>query len=315
MKKIFKIIFTMIALGVVVFLFRAQFSQIVSSLQNKYLPCSEPITYSLGSFDDRFGISKDEFLKVVNIAKSTWEKSIDKNLFTYVPDGNGSLKINLIYDIRQEASQKLKDIGITVSDTKASYSDLKSKYNAMQADYIKSKTSFESRVILFQNRQNAYNKEVEYLNSKGGASKDDFNRLNQEKNYLDAEFTEINKLQNQLNLMADNVNAFVVVLNRLVSSLNIEVKKFNTIGGELGGEFEEGTYKEDSTGREIDIYQFDNEGKLARVLTHEMGHALGLEHLENPKAVMYRLNNGVNEDLTLDDILALKKRCGLSASF
>ncbi|HCY17892.1 TPA: hypothetical protein DHT42_01705, partial [Candidatus Nomurabacteria bacterium] len=67
------------------------------------------------------------------------------------------------------------------------------------------------------------------------------------------------------------------------------------------------------TGREIDIYQFDNKGKLARVLTHEFGHALELEHLENSKAVMYRLNNGVNEKLTIDDILALKKRCNLLA--
>ena len=48
-------------------------------------------------------------------------------------------------------------------------------------------------------------------------------------------------------------------------------------------------------------------------ILHEFGHALGLEHLENSKAVMYRLNNGVNEKLTIDDILALKKRCNLLA--
>jgi predicted Zn-dependent protease len=91
----------------------------------------------------------------------------------------------------------------------------------------------------------------------------------------------------------------------------MEVKKFNTIGEELGGEFEEGTYREDASGRQIDIYQFDTKGKLARVLAHEFGHALGLAHLENPKAVMYRLNNGVNEKLVADDILALKKHCGI----
>lgn len=296
-----------------VFLFRAPLTQVLLSLQNKYLPCSHPITYSVGSFDERFGISKEKFLSIANTAKETWEKSIDKQLFTYAPNGDGELKINLIYDIRQEASQKLKNIGITVSDSKASYNDLKSRYNTMQADYLKLKTEFESRVTAFQNRQNAYAKEVVYFNANGGASETDFNRLNKEKNYLDTEFIEINKLQAGLNSEVDNINALVVVLNRLVSSLNLEVKKFNTIGSDLGGEFEEGTYKESSAGREIDIFQFDNEGKLARVLTHEFGHALGLEHLENPKAVMYRLNNGVNEKLMIDDILALKKRCGLSA--
>ena len=311
MKKIFRIVFYLIAIGAVVFLFRTPLAQIFSILQNKYLPCNQPITYSLGSFDERFGVSKEKFLNIITISKKTFEKSIDKELFIYAPSGN--LKINLIYDIRQEASQKLKDIGITVSDTRASYNDLKSRYTAMQADYLKLKTEFESRVALFKNRQSTYEKEVMSLNKKGGASKDEYNRLSKEKNYLDTEFAEINKLQTEINFKIENINALVVVLNRLVSSLNIEVDKFNTIGGELGGEFEEGTYKEGPAGREIDIFQFDNEGKLARVLTHEFGHALGLEHLENAKAVMYYLNNGVNEKLTAEDITALRKRCDLFA--
>ncbi len=314
MKKIFRIIVVLIALGVLFFLSQYRITQILSIVQNKYSPCSQPITYSLGSFDTRFNISKEEFLKKVNIAESTWEQSINKELFTYKPNGDGVLKINLVYDVRQEASQKLKDIGITVNDSRTSYDDLKLKYDSMQSAYIKFKKDFESRVVLFQDRQNVYAKEVEYSNANGGASKEDFDRLNKEKDYLDIEFARINKLQEEINSKVENINAIVIVLNRLVSSLNIEVKKFNTIGSQLGGEFEEGTYQETSNGKEIDIYQFDNKGKLARVLTHEFGHALGLGHLENPKAVMYRLNNGVNEKLTSEDILALKTHCGVSIS-
>jgi len=313
MKKILKIIFYIIAVGVVVFLFQNPLRQILLNLQNKYLPCSYPITYSIGSFDQKFGLSKEKFLNIINIAEKTWEKSIDKELFTYAPNGDGDLKINLIYDIRQEATEKLKDIGITVNDTRASYNDLKSNYDAMQVDYKNKKIELEARITSFNNRQNIYNEEIAYFNTIGGAPQNDYNRLNKEKIYLDTEFSEINKMQTKFNSLVDNINALVIVLNRLASSLNIEVKKFNTIGNELGGEFEEGTYQEGPDGREIDIFQFDNEGKLTRVLTHEFGHALGLEHLENPKAVMYRLNNGVNEKLTIEDILALKKHCDLSA--
>lgn len=315
MKKILRIVFSLIALGVLVFLFQDPLRQAVLNLQNKYLPCSWPITYSLSSFDTKFGISKEEFLRIVNIAKEEWEQPISKELFVFAPNGDGDLKINLIYDIRQEASQKLKDIGITVNDTKASYDDLKERYNAMQADYLKLKAQFETRVASFQSRQNAYNQEVAYFNANGGAPQNDYDRLNREKDYLNAESGRLNNLQTELNFTVNNINALVVVLNRLANTLNIEVKKYNTIGSELGGEFEEGTYQDGPNGREIDIYQFDNKNKLARVLTHEFGHALGLLHLENPKAVMYRLNNGVNEKLTIDDILALKKRCGISSAF
>ena len=160
MKKVFSTLFSLIASGAIIFLFRTQFTQIFLSLQSEYFPCRQPITYSIGFFDDRFNLSEEQFLRVVNIAEEAWEESINKELFTYIPNGEGILKVNLIYDARQEATQKLEDIGIRVSDSKASYNDLKSRYSAMQADYLTLKAEFESRVVLFQNRQDAYEKEV-----------------------------------------------------------------------------------------------------------------------------------------------------------
>lgn len=63
-------------------------------------------------------------------------------------------------------------------------------------------------------------------------------------------------------------------MNQLIVILNLNVNQFNTVSHSNGEEFEEGEYVRDISGERINIYEFDGEKKLIRVLTHELGHAL-----------------------------------------
>ncbi len=236
-------------------------------------PCAHPVAYGLGAIDPRFEIATSTLLAQTMAASAIWNKAAGQVLLGYDP--NAKLKINLVYDER-EANAKL---GREIARQQAGLDSTRTALDALQAD--------------FSARQAAYNQKVREVNARGGATKKEATALEVEKDALES--------------LADSLNSRVAGYNASVRALNSEIKKYDELAGRP---FEEGQYVRDAKGERINIFEFVGAEQLERVLAHELGHALGLDHTEDPKSIMYAKNESGNLIPTNDDLAALKALCG-----
>jgi predicted Zn-dependent protease len=267
-------------------------------------PCSSPLHYQIKGIDPKFGISTTTFASDVASAADIWNKALGKDLFVYDP--KGSLTISLEYDKRQATTDRNKVLTSSIDgttkiaeSTRAEYLDLTDKYESMKADYDGSVTSFNKRAA-------AYEAEVASVNARGGASKTEYARLSAEKNALTTLQTDLENKRKAINDMASQINSFIDTYNILVAKINENVSVVNSTAGQ---QIEEGIYDPNDTS--ITIYEFSDKNKLIRVLAHELGHSLGLDHNLDPLSIMYKLNQANNLTLSSNDLSDLKTVCNI----
>ena len=270
-------------------------------------PCQEPITYRLGKVDERFNLTREEFRTAVNIAAAMWGKPFYRDLFR--EDPKGIIEINLRYDYRQEATDRLKKLNYKIDRSRSSYEELKSRLENLKMEYEQKKAGLNSDFNDYNEKVNAFNTESESWNRRGEVPQSVHTRLMKEKDELVILNDNLHTRQEEMKSLVDTINSIVVVLNEITSNNNLDLVDQQDIGNTLGREFCEGFYEYKNGKRSITIYQYDNEHRLVRVLAHEFGHALGLNHSKSAGAVMYPIIQSDSPELATDDITALKGRC------
>lgn len=273
----------------------------------KIFPCSRPLKYSIGSVDPKFEISQEELILLAQEAESIWNKALNKDILKY--EENAEFKINLIFDERQEQTLEAEKLNQDLKKLEISHDTLLKEYDSLSEFYKQKFNAYNEAVDEYEDDLKDYNKEVDYWNEKGGISEDEYDRLKKEKKNLEKEYKNLEKRRTEVNNLANKTNNLTLKENQIVNTYN---DSLNTYKSEFGDsrEFEKGRF----SGKEINIYQFKKASDLRLTLIHEMGHYLGLEHVENSKSIMYYLIGDQNLDipaLTEEDLTELKKICGL----
>ncbi len=267
--------------------------------------CPVPIAYRLGTFDDRFDLTASEALSVIAAAEAVWETSAGRELFYY--DENADFPINFIFDDRQERALA-EDAQRQSLDTKEqTTAEIGAQYTKLTAEYNKLEATYKSRVAAYDRRLETFNQTVSDYNDAGGAPEEAFADLKRQERSLASEAGDLETLSGELATIAKSINDLSERGNRVIEQYNAGVENYNQSFGETD-EFTQGDYQ----GTEINIYTFEDTSELTKVLAHEFGHALGVDHVEGSDSIMYYLMEAQPDApaLTSSDVAAFTLACG-----
>lgn len=268
-------------------------------------PCLTPTYYTLGAYDSRFAITKSAFEEEVIKAANVWNTASGKELFIYDKTGaKATLTVNLIYDYRQATTDKNSLLRNEIDNTTETAAQLEKEYKALEITFESKKAEYTKDAEAFTIRQKKYNDDVEYWNQKGGAPQDIYDTLTKEKEDLTAQAKLLDETHNSLKALLDTINTKIARYNELVAFANQNIDINNSTANK---KFTEGSYS--TLPSTISIFQFTDTVKLKRVLMHEFGHAIGLDHVEGKESIMYSINSGTSLLLSSFDKEALALAC------
>lgn len=228
----------------------------------------QTIQYKIGRIDPEFKISEQELKYLAYEATQIWEKPLNQILFEYHP--KAKLAINLLYDERQQNSEYVDRLNQTMDQKDQELQRMKVRLDQQLERLQARKNEIENTYRTLRSERSQWSM-VEF------SSGENIQRIDQQIRKLDQQ-------RDQLMSDWDSYHLNVKLYNQKIEDFNQyahQAREYNQANALRS--FHKGTY----SGDRIDVYQFSNKNDLKVTLAHEFGHALGLSHHQEPKALMY----------------------------
>lgn len=274
--------------------------------------CSIPLAVYAGAFDSRFPFSESEFLQALREAIDMWEAPTEQDLFRLGEPTDAGMPVNLVYGKRQERADRLRsgrrDLERREQAIERQERQLQQRRNTLEQEW----DDLESQQQRLNRRVEKLNEAMERWNS-GEMAQTRRNRraLEKKRDSIESDHENLEQHRRDLQHRSEALNAafeaFSAEIERYEEQLNAHNSTIASTALNTMGQFEQ-----QGRDRVIEVYQASTADELRLVLAHELGHALGIGHLDHTEAVMNPVTSSENlsrDTISGRDRSALRETC------
>ncbi|MFW6202470.1 MAG: hypothetical protein ACOC8B_07820, partial [Gemmatimonadota bacterium] len=246
-------------------------------------PCVESLRWRVGHIDPRFELSREELRESVETAIGVWETAAGRTFFEH--DTVDGWPIELVYDDRQALRSDRDSRRERLEARDAEIGRREREHAREVRELRRAREGYHRRVAGLREEVRLHNATVERWNERGGAPPAVRSRLDDRTATIEAERAELGRLADSLERRTATLEAEAEAIERAIDELNALAREYGESAPDTmrSGSFSETVVTRAGlrvrTERRLTIYQFGSRSELVRVLTHELGHALGLDHL------------------------------------
>lgn len=283
-----------------------------------HVPCGIPVHFALAEVAPGFGFDRETVMMALVEAANLWQGVSGPILFLE-SDHAMAMQVSLLYDARQQAANTRRSLRGGLEHDRGTFESDEAMLLRWGERIEASRQAHDLATTALAARARAYEREAAAWNA-GRGERTDARRqaLETESALLRDELAGLERAGLSLNADIDAYNRRAADLRQRADEFQSRVARYNDASS--ASPVESGRYSyAPGEGRRIEVYRAESYDELMLVLAHELGHALGIGHVNEPGAVMHAMlhDGGLFQpdrarpvELSIADQAALVEICG-----